>query len=76
MAADYKQKATEIKQRYEQKWLAIKEVAAVGIGITGNQDIGIIISVTENPDKVRNEIPSKIEGIAIKVQETGEFKAQ
>lgn len=74
--ADQKEKAREIKQRYEQKWMAIKEVIGIGIGMADDQSIGIIISVTEKPDKIRKEIPARIDGVTIQIQETGEFKAQ
>lgn len=67
--------AAAIKQQYEQQWLGLKEVAAIGIGRVDNE-VGIIISVTENPVKVREKIPARIEGVPIKIQQTGEFDVQ
>ncbi len=73
--SNQKRKAKKIKEKYEQKWMAIEGVSAVGIGVTGNQMIGIIISVTENPEEIRHKIPAKIKEIPIKIQKTGKFKA-
>lgn len=73
---DKTEKAKEVKQRYEDSWLSIKGVTAVGIGLTDNRDVGIIISVSENSENFRKQIPAQVEGIPIEVQETGEFKAQ
>ena len=70
-----KKKVQEIKERYEQEWLAIKEVVAIGIGKAGNE-MGIIISVSESPEKLRKEIPGRIDGVPIKIRQTGRFKAQ
>lgn len=72
--ADYEE-ATSIKQQYKQKWLAMEEVVAIGIGRAGGET-GIIISVTEHSDKVRREIPGRIEGVPITIRETGEFNVQ
>lgn len=66
---------TATKQRYEQEWMALEEVTAIGIGKVADQ-IGIVISVTENPEKVKREIPDRIEGIPIKIQKTGELNVQ
>lgn len=67
--------AAIVKQQYEQKWMAMEEVAAIGIGRAG-EETGIIISVTEHPEKVRREIPSRIEGVPIKIKKTGSFNIQ
>lgn len=74
--ADQQEKAKEVKQRFEQKWLAIEEVVAVGLGITDNREIGIIISVTDHPEKIKKQLPSQVEGIPVEIQKTGEIKAQ
>lgn len=69
------EKVTAIKQQYEQEWLSLEEVTAIGIGKIA-EEMGIIISVTENPQKLRRDIPDQIQGVPIKIQKTGEFKAQ
>ncbi|SHE45434.1 hypothetical protein SAMN05443144_101328 [Fodinibius roseus] len=72
--ANYEEAAL-IKRQYEQKWLAMEEIAAIGIGRAGGET-GIIISVTEHPEKVRREIPGRIEGVPIQIKKTGAFNAQ
>lgn len=67
-------KATEIKQRYEPKWLAIPGVTAVGVGQIGEDRIGIIISVANNTDKIRKQLPADVEGVPVEVRVSGEFK--
>ncbi|GAB4372638.1 MAG: hypothetical protein Kow0042_16030 [Calditrichia bacterium] len=68
-------KIREVKKRYEKQWLAIPEVVGVGIGTTSKKGIGIIISVKQNPESVRQQIPSEIEGVPVEIRETGELKA-
>lgn len=69
-------KASTIKRRHEAEWLAIGEVVAVGIGLVGKQQVGIIVSVSQNPGKIRKLIPNSIEGVLVKIQETGKLYAQ
>lgn len=71
--ADQKE-AASIKQEYEKQWLSIAEVVAIGIGRV-EDTIGILVSVKENPEKVRKKIPNRIKGVPIKIQETGEYNA-
>ena len=68
-------KIKELKKKHGNKWLAINNVVAVGIGKTSGGSIGIIISVKEDAYKVKSQIPSEIDKIPIEVQETGEMKA-
>lgn len=69
--ADYEQVAS-IKERYEQKWLALEEVTAIGIGRAGDE-LGIIVSVRAHPEKVRRAIPGRIEGVPVTIRKTGAF---
>ena len=69
------QKVKEIKRQYQRYWMAMDGVVAVGIGKVDNQ-MGIIISVTKNPDKVKEQVGKSVSGIPVKIQQTGEFKAQ
>lgn len=66
--------AIEIKQEYEKEWLAIREVTAVGVGNIEDK-LGIIVSVSENPDKVREQIPNQVGGVPVTIQQTGAFRA-
>lgn len=68
-------KALQIKKRYEKQWLQMAGVTAVGIGLYNN-DTAIIVSVVDNKDKVREQIPSVIKGIPIKIEVSGSINAQ
>ena len=68
-------KAKELKERYKQRWLAIDGVVAVGVGLVDHEQVGIIISAQKNVEKIRTLIPDYLEGIPIKIQESGEIKA-
>ncbi len=68
-------KIREVKRKYEKKWLAIKEVIVVGIGITSGKKDGIIVSVKKMNPELRKKIPDEIENIPIEIQEIGDIKA-
>lgn len=65
-----------IKKQYEHTLLKVKNVVAVGIGMTSDQRNGIIISVVKESQKTRSKIPNQIEGIPVEVKITGKIKAQ
>jgi hypothetical protein len=69
------EKIREIKRKNEKAWLAMEGVVAVGIGKTSDGSLGLIISVKEDSNKFRPQIPPKIEEVPIEIQETGEIKA-
>ena len=69
------EKIREIKNANEKNWLQIKEVCAVGIGLTKNNETGIIISIEKNTEQVQKKIPSQIEDVPIEIQITGKIKA-
>lgn len=69
------QKIREIKRKHESRWLSIKGVVGVGIGILTDKNLGIIISVTKMDEQISKRIPPEVEGIKLEIRETGEFKA-
>ena len=69
------EKIKEIRERHEKEWFKIKEVVAVGIGMADHDQVGIVVSVADNPDQVQRKIPSKIDEVNIKIQKTGKIKA-
>lgn len=71
---DQIKRATEVKQRHEEKWLGISGVTAVGIGKISNR-IGIIISVDHNKELIQTQIPLQVEGIPVRIKLTGKLKA-
>lgn len=74
--ADQTKKAKNVKAKYEDHWLSLTGVSAVGVGLTKNEEVGIIVSVSVDPQKLRNHIPRVIDGISVEIKETGEFEAQ
>ncbi len=70
------QKAKQVKRLNEKKWMDEEGVTAVGVGITGKGDVGIIISVKGDIQNMRKKFPSQVEGIPVELQVSGEFRAQ
>ncbi len=68
------QKARAVKKRYEARWLKIKGVRAIGIGMI-NEETTIIISVSNHFTLVKKKIPVSIEGIPVHILLTDEFEA-
>lgn len=64
-----------IKKKYERAWLKLDEVVGVGIGLTSQGKVGLIVSVTKNAEKIRQKIPEKIKGYPIEIRVTGPIKA-
>lgn len=69
------EKIKQIRERHEKEWFKIKDVVAVGIGMTENDQVGIVVSVADNVEQVQQKIPAKIDDVNIKIQKTGEIKA-
>ncbi len=69
------EKIRHIKNENEQKWLAMDCVVAIGIGKVSSGKPGLIISVKNNLEKVRLQIPGKIDDVTIEIQQTGPIKA-
>ena len=63
----------DVKNRHEQRLLAIDGVKGVGIGSTEIGDDAIILYLRDS--SVRERIPSEIEGIPIRPEITGEIDA-
>ena len=72
---DLMEKIKKIKKKHQQEWLQIDGVVAVGIGNLSDGTPGIIVSVKKNAREIRRQIPETIEGVGVKIQETGELKA-
>ena len=69
------EKIRRLKRAYENTWMAMDGVVAVGIGLDSNENTAIIVSVARNLKKIRQNIPRNLEGIPIEVVETGEIVA-
>jgi hypothetical protein len=73
--SDQLEKIIQIKRQNEKKWLSLKSVVGVGIGLTSGGDMGIIVATKEESVKVRKKIPREIERIPVEIKVTGEIKA-
>lgn len=69
------EKIRRIKSENTKKWLALDGVVAIGIGKVSSGEPGLIISVKNNLEKVRSEIPGKIDDVIIEIQQSGPIKA-
>lgn len=65
-------KISKIKKKYEKTWIAIDGVIGVGIGRTSAGAIGIIVSVKEHSETIRQKIPESVEGVSVEVRFTGD----
>jgi hypothetical protein len=72
--SDLKRKAIEVKRKHEKAWMSLDGVTAVGIGLHALQP-AVIVSVHKNSEAIRKKIPEITEGVAIIIQDTGEFNA-
>jgi len=70
------EKVRQIKSKYQSEWLKLEDVVGIGIGTVAKDEIGIVISVRENAEVVRKQIPESVDDVRIKVQATGEFRAE
>lgn len=70
------EKVRDVKARREQEWLALEGVVAVGVGVTEQRGAGILVSVRELTDALRERIPRRVEGVPVEVRETGEVRAR
>jgi hypothetical protein len=73
--SDLTLRAQTVKRNNEKSWLALHSVVSVGIGNTADGSLGIIVSVAESPDEIRNLIPEMIDGIPIEIVTTGRLRA-
>lgn len=66
----------EVKARREKEWLALEGVVAVGIGATEERGPGILVSVEEITDVLRERVPREASGVPVELRETGEVRAR
>ena len=64
-------KAGKIVSRYEQIWMGLKNVSAVGTGKTSEGKLCIVISLSSEDPYTRSIFPPEIEGIPVDVRITG-----
>lgn len=66
-----------VKERHEGRLLAIPGVVGVGVGFSDrvNGQAAIEIYVRQPANSMRSHLPSSLEGVAVKIVETGEIQA-
>lgn len=64
-----------IKRQYEKKWLKIKGVQGIGIGLTQTGKVGLIVSVEKINPELRKQIPEKVKGYPVELKEVGTLTA-
>ncbi len=67
-------KAKKIKKLYEEIWLELDNVTAVGSGKTKDGRICLVISLSHDDPVTRNIFPREIEDIPIEFRISGEMK--
>lgn len=67
-----------VKQSHEARWLALKGVVAVGIGLLGDGGTGIVVSIETDGERERleREIPAEIQGVPVELRVTGPVRTQ
>jgi hypothetical protein len=66
------EKASKIREMYEQIWLGLDKVTAVGTGKTADGRICIVISLSSDDPDTTNMFPPEIEDVPIEFRVTGE----
>lgn len=65
-----------IKQANEARWLALKGVVAVGIGLLADGRTGIVVSVESADERIGKEIPALVQDVPVEIRVIGPVKAQ
>jgi hypothetical protein len=68
-------KALRIKKIYEQIWLELENVSAVGTGTTENGRTCLVISLVSDDPVTKDIFPREIEDIPIHFKVSGEMDA-
>jgi hypothetical protein len=65
-----------VKEKHEKDLIDMDEVAAVGISQADDADhAALTVFVTRDTPDVRAKVPSELEGVPVKIVESGEFRA-
>ncbi len=69
-------KVRAVKEMHADALLAIKDVTAVGIGRSDSSDqADLVVYVTKDTRAVRASIPSHIDGVTVRIEQSGQFHA-
>lgn len=65
----------EVLQANTEKWMAIPGVVGTAIGKCG-EEVCIRVFVARKTPEIAREIPSRVEGYIVDIEETGPFEAR
>jgi hypothetical protein len=68
-------KVLKIKRIYEDIWLGLDKVTAVGTGMTKDGRPALIISLSSDDQATKDIFPAQVEGIPIEFRISGEPEA-
>jgi hypothetical protein len=74
MAAS-EERARQVKRTYEDRWLALEGVVAVGIGQDERGEPSIVVSVEADGERFRRWIPERVDGVRVEIRVTGPMQA-
>lgn len=63
-----------VQQAYTEVWMAIPGVVGTAIGRQAGEPC-IVVMTAADADRVREQIPTSVEGYRVVIQHTGEFRA-
>lgn len=63
-----------VKRAHEARWLAMKDVVAVGIGRVGDGRHGIVVSVRSDAEGFRARIPDSVDDVPVEVRVAGDIR--
>ena len=65
-----------VKDRHEQDLLKLDDVAGTAIGRGNNaRQAAMLVLIEKDTPEIRAQIPTQIEGVPVKIIESGEFRA-
>ena len=66
----------EVQARHEDRVMGIPGVVGIGIGLTEDgQDLAFIVYVEKLTPSIKAQVPARIEGVPVRLIESGIFKA-
>ena len=69
------EEAERVLERHRDAWMAMPEVQGAGLGRCDAEPC-VVIYVAGDTAAVREEIPERVEGVFVRLEPTGRFRAQ
>lgn len=74
--AQQMRKARVVKQRHEKAWLELDGVVSVGVGLTSDSELAVIVGLRAKSEQVARRIPPQVDGIRVLLVPAGHISAQ